>query len=205
MAVVAMFKSNQYRWWAKLWCSKPDQCGLIKYSWAKLRCSNIDQLRMIKCSSSCWTARGLMMIGSLIMIKIINNVGHYSFFFMALVNRHQPPAFNNVHKTMPSGVLLPPPYPPLSPVDTTRLPACSWSQRASSGIHIRGFQNHDLKDTILDTFGYVAESFDCLHILNITPAQKRSMGTYFAVVAEKKHFMWDFSAMTISGSVTIHR
>ena len=56
-------------------------------------------------------------------------------------------------------------------------------------FHIRGFQNHDLKDTILDTFGYVAESFDCLHILNITPAQKRSMGTYFAVVAEKKHFM----------------
>ena len=57
-----------------LWCSKPDQCGLIKYSWAKLRCSNIDQLRMIKCSSSCWTARGLMMIGSLMMIKIINNI-----------------------------------------------------------------------------------------------------------------------------------
>ena len=80
MAVVAMFKSNQYRWWAKLWCSKPDQCGLIKYSWAKLRCSNIDQLRMIKCSSSCWTARGLMMIGSLMMIKIINNIEQYSFF-----------------------------------------------------------------------------------------------------------------------------
>ena len=36
--------------------------------------------------------------------KIINNVGHYSFFFMALVNRHQPPAFNNVHQTTPSGV-----------------------------------------------------------------------------------------------------
>ena len=77
-------------------------------------------------------------------------------------------------------------------------------QRASSGIHIRGFQNHDLKDTILDTFGYVAESFDCLHILDITPAQKRSMGTYFAVVAEKQHFMCLFSDMVISGSVTTH-
>ena len=33
-----------------------------------------NQLRMIKCSSACWTARGLMMIGSLMMIKIINNI-----------------------------------------------------------------------------------------------------------------------------------
>ena len=99
MAVVAMFKSNQRRWWAKLWCSKTDQCGLIKYLWAKLRCSKSDQLRMIKCSSACWTARALMMIGSSMMIKIINNIGHYSFFLMALANTDQPAAFNNVHQT----------------------------------------------------------------------------------------------------------
>ena len=57
------------------------------------------------------------------------------------------------------------------------------------GSTIRGFQDHDLKDMVLDTFGYGPESFDFLHILDITPAQKRSMGTYFAVVAEKQHFM----------------
>ena len=45
-----------------------------------------------------------MMIGSLMMIKIINNIGHYSFFLMALANTDQPPAFNNVHQTTPSGV-----------------------------------------------------------------------------------------------------
>ena len=44
-----------------------------------------------------------MMIGSLMMIKIINNIEHYSFFFMALANTDQPPALNNVHQTTPSG------------------------------------------------------------------------------------------------------
>ena len=37
------------------------------------------------------------------MIKIINNIEHYSFFFMALANTDQPPALNNVHQTTPSG------------------------------------------------------------------------------------------------------
>ena len=59
-----------------------------------------------------------MMIGSLMMIKIINNIEHYSFFFMALANTDQPPALNNVHQTTPSGagkrkldnIKLHPPY-----------------------------------------------------------------------------------------------